>query len=538
MTLSVIDAQQAPAQWSAPPKTLGWEILAWCSEYLLQPDGPDAGEPWEFTHEQVRFLLNWYAVDARGRFVYRYGVYRRMKGAGKNPFAASLCAIELVGPCRFSAFDSAGQPVAESHYSSWVQTAAVSRDQTRNAMTLMPALLSRAAIREFGIDLGKEIIYAANARCRMEAVTSSPRALEGGRATFIVMDETQHWQRANEGHAMAEVIARNAAKSRDGASRVLAITNAHAPGEDSVAEHDWEAWQAIKQGISTATGVLYDSIEAPATDLLDGDSLRAGLIAARGDSTWIDVDRLVEEIRDPRTSPAIARRFYLNQIVAEEDRPFDRKRFEQLVRPGYNVTRGALITLGFDGSVNRDHTVLIGTEVASGYQWVVGYWEPRINDDGEVQIPFAEVDETVDDAFKRWQVWRLNADPFYWREYTAKWAGRYGKETVVDWPTNQYRRMAMAVLAYRNAITAGDLTHDGDPRFVAAIGNARKLMQNFFDDKGERLFVLQKERPDSPLKIDAAMAAILSREAYTSAIAGGVGSGFVSIYESEGIESW
>lgn len=28
---------------------------------------------------------------------------------------------------------------------------------------------------------------------RIEAVTSSPRALEGGRPTFTVANETQHW---------------------------------------------------------------------------------------------------------------------------------------------------------------------------------------------------------------------------------------------------------------------------------------------------------------------------------------------------------
>jgi hypothetical protein len=42
------------------------------------------------------------------------------------------------------------------------------------------------------------------------------------------------------------------------------------------------------------------------------------------------------------------------------------------------------------------------------------------------------------------------------------------------------------------------------------------------DDQGNRLWVIQKERPDSPLKIDAAMAGCLSWEGYTAAIAAGV----------------
>lgn len=538
MTIAVAEGIRiGPAD--IPKRTLGWQILGWTKEYLLQPDGPDAGEPWTFTPEQARFVLNWYAIDKNGRFVHRYGMYRRMKGHGKDPLGAALCCIEFVGPCRFDHWEGE-EPVAEAHYAAWIQTAAVSRDQTRNTMTLFPGMLSPRAIEEFGIDLGKEIIYAHRGRCRIEAVTSSPRALEGGRATFILKNETHHWLAPNEGHEMAKVIARNAAKSRDGSSRVLAISNAHAPGEDSDAEHDYETWKKIDQGLSKATGILYDSLEAPATDLEDEEALRAGISAARGDSWWVDVDRLMAEIHDPRTLSSMARRFYLNQIVAEEDKPFDGEQWDSLVRRKHVVPEGALIVLGFDGSIggassrNYDHTALIGTEVETAHQWVVGYWEPEVLDSGEVRIPFMEVDETVDSAFRRWKVWRMNADPFYWRDMLAAWAGRYGEEIVVAWATNQYRKMATSLLAYRNAIQTGALTHDGDPRLTAAIKNSHKHMREFKDDQGERMWTIQKERPDSPLKIDAAMASCLSWEAYTAAVSADAKLDN-SVYEERGI---
>jgi len=268
-------------------------------------------------------------------------------------------------------------------------------------------------------------------------------------------------------------------------------------------------------------GVLYDSLEAPDVDLEDELALREAIVAARGDSWWIDTDRLIAEIRDPGTSAAMARRFYLNQIVAQEDKPFDSKKWEGLAKPSYGVPDGALIVLGFDGSIREDHTVLIGTEIATGHQWVVGYWEPEVLDDGEVRIPFMEVDETVDAAFARWQVWRFNADPFYWKDMLSAWAGRYGEDIVVSWSTTLYRKMAASLLAYRNAIETGALTHDGDPRFTAAIHNSHKHMRQFTDDQGERMWTIQKERPDSPLKIDAAMAGCLSWEAYAAAIAAG-----------------
>src|SRR4030042_740173 len=400
-----------------PKHTLGWQILGWTADYLQHPDGPKVGEPWRFSDEQARLLLWWFAVDKRGGFVYRSGLLRRMKGWGKDPFGTAICCVELVGPSRFSHWGEDGQPVGQAHPAAWILVAAVARDQTRPTLTLFHPMLSARAKGE-------------------------------------------------------EVIARNAAKA---GGRVLALTNAHAPGEDSDAQHDYETAEKIAQGLSPITDFLYDSLEAPeGIELDDDEGLRMGLLAARGASGWVTVPRIVPEIRAPRTSPATARRFYLNQIVAEEDKPFNIVKWNELARPGYVVPAGSLITLGFDGSISRDHTALIGTEVATAHQWVVGYWEPLELPDGEMRIPFMEIDETVDAAFKRWKVWRFNGDPYKWKEMLGAWAGGYGADVVVSWSTTLYRKMATSLLAYRNAIETGALTHDGDPRFAACIENSHK----------------------------------------------------------------
>lgn len=520
-----------------PMRSLGHRMIPWARKWLRQPDGPNARAPWEFTPEQSRFLCWWYELDEHGRFVNHSGCLRRSKGWGKNPFADVLCAIEFVGPCRPTGkFDAHGIPYGEAHYSSWVQAAAVSRDQTRNSMTLFPALFSQEALEEFQIDLGKEIIYAHRGRCRIEAVTSSPRSLEGGRATFTVMDETHHWLRSNEGHAMADVIARNAAKSRDGSSRRLAITNAHAPGEDSVAEHDYDAWRKIDAGLSPP-GFLYDSLEAPeGIDLADDEQVRQGIELVRGDSVWLDVNRLHAEVRDPRTSEAMTRRFYLNQIHAEEDRPFDMAKWATLAKPGQLPADGALVTLGFDGSLSRDHTALIGTEVLTRHQWVVGYWEPEpIGDGGKLQIDFAAVNDTVSATFERWNVWRMNADPYKWGTHLAQWKGRFGADVVRDFATTAYRRMAIVLQQYQATIANGQLSHDGDPRFTAALANSHKHMQEFRDDDQERMWTIQKERPDSPLKIDAAIAGALSHEAAAACVAAGASEPTTSVYDTRGL---
>jgi hypothetical protein len=502
-----------------PQHTLGWQILDWTGDYLQHPDGPDAGKSWRFTDEQARFVLWWFAVDEQGRFQYRAGMLRRMKGWGKDPVAAVLAAIEFVGPSRFSEFIG-GEPFAVARQSAWVQIAAVSRDQTRNTLTLFPGLFSPLAIDEYSIDLGKEIIYAHHGRERIEAVTSSPRALEGGRSTFVIKNESHHWLLNNEGHEMSATIARNAAKV---GGRVLAISNAHNPGENSDAERDWEAYRKTADKLSPGGGFLYDCLEAPdVPDLTDMEALRHGLLAARGDSVWLDVERLAQEIVGPPGTPApTARRYYLNQITSEEDKPFSREKWDKL-RRRMVVPDGDVITLGFDGSISRDWTACVATHVKTGYQWPIGIWEPRYAASGRMEIPIADVNASVTEAFSRWNVWRLYGDPYYWTEQMAAWAGRFGDDVIVEWKTTTLRKMAYALLAYRNAIDGGELTHNGDLRFASAIGNAQKHMQTFTDDLGEPMWTIEKERPDSPLKIDPAIAGCLSWQARLDAIASGV----------------
>jgi hypothetical protein len=227
-----------------PEITLGWQIIAWVEgipsmgvAHNLQSDETDAfGNhlPFKLTQEQVRFLLWLYAIDERGRFIYREAVLQRLKGWGKDPIASVICAVEFVGPCRFAGWAARdmreigivrGDPVAKPHPRSWIQIAAVSLEQTKNTMKLFQGLFRPECIAEHGIDLGKEKIYAYGGMKAIEAVTSSPKSLEGNRPTLVIKNETHHWHPNNEGKAMAEAIERNATKSKGGAARTLSITN-------------------------------------------------------------------------------------------------------------------------------------------------------------------------------------------------------------------------------------------------------------------------------------------------------------------------
>lgn len=496
-----------------PAKTLGWEILGWTAKWLRLPDGPDAGKPWKYTPEQARIILWWYAVDETGKFSYRYGVLRRLKGWGKDPFAATIACVELMGPCRFNGWTSDGEPIAKPHPAAWVQIAAVSKEQTKNTMTLFPGLISKDAVSQFGVDLGKEIIYANHGRARMEAVTSSPRALEGGRATFVIKNETHHWLLANDGHAMAAVIQRNAGKSRDASSRALAITNAHLPGEGSDAEQDWEAFEKEQAGEAPNTGRFYDSLEAPdGLDETNAEHVARGIDLARGGANWYPVQRTTEEFLDPKISRAQAQRFYWNKICGSDAAWIDLATWKARAAVVELAPRER-ICLGFDGSLREDSTALIACRLADGHMWPVRVWEKPHGPAGNGwQVPRVEVDGLVDDMFRTHDVVRMYCDPPHWQDYVDKWAATYGDKTVLEFWTASGVRMAKALERLHTSVVAGELTHDGDPVMTRHVGNAVGVF------RAGGVQINKRKQND---KIDAVVAATLAYEARNDAIADG-----------------
>ncbi|MDD9995302.1 MAG: terminase, partial [Dehalococcoidia bacterium] len=443
---------------------------------------------------------------------------RRMKGWGKDPLAAVLSVCEWLGPCRFGGWDSSGHPITVPEPASWIQVAASSATQAeQNTMSLIPAIVPQRLMDEHNARLGIQVCWASGSR-RIEAVSNSSRSLEGARPSFCVAGESQHWVRGNGGLALNEVIQRNLAKSPGGSGRSLAITNAHGQGEDSVAERDWEA----REG----QDILYSSVEAPATiDLEDDDQVKAGIMAARGDSHWIDVDRILGEFRDPAADRALCKRFFLNWIVAGSGQWMSESVWTGPSQPPQVPTAGRRITLGFDGSRTQDATALVGTDLETGLQWALGIWERDYNVEDWV-APVDEINDMVAEAFDRWRVMRLYADPYWWEESVSNWAGRHkrpdGKDAVVAWHTGSGNRlkMARAVRAYMDAVEDQALTYAEDKRFTRHVLNCR--VRPLPGQAGEDgLALIQKESRGSTAVIDCAMAAVLSWQALLDSRADG-----------------
>ncbi|MGK5728172.1 terminase [Streptomyces sp. URMC 124] len=245
------------------------------------------------------------------------------------------------------------------------------------------------------------------------------------------MNETHHWVSANGGHEMAMTIAGNVGKSRGGGARTMEITNAPLPGEDSVAEQTWHAWSKFAEGKSRDSGMYYDSVESPPVDMGDPDQLRAGIIAARGDADWLDVEWILSTIYSGHMPRSRSQRMFLNQLVTAEDQliapdDWDACAVEDVLEDGDAVT------LGFDGGRTDDATCLVAVRVRDRLIVPLGVWEKPDGPAGAGwEVDRQAVDGAVRNAMERYDVAAFFADVALWESYVDAWSEDYRDRLVV-----------------------------------------------------------------------------------------------------------
>lgn len=528
-------------------KSLGWGVIEFIETYLVQPDGDDAGAPFALTREQLTFVLWFYAVDDEGRFLHRRAVLRRAKGWGKSPFLAALALAEAAGPVRVGGWDDNGDPIGVRHPMPWVVIAGVSETQTENTMAAIRAMADGEDFRiDFALDdnaVGKtRILFPGGGK--IVPVTANAATQEGARPTFAIMDETHHWTRTNGGAKLARVIRRNLAKSRNGTARAIETTNAHGPGEDSVAEGSYLAWRAIVEGRTLQNAedgdILYDSREAAdGIDLRDVDAVRAGLVAAYGDASWVDLDRILSEVYDPDTPPEEARRFYLNQIVAAADSwvapaEWHRNRHDDLAPlklgdPGSKRDTGDTVTLGFDGSLTDDSTALVAVRMDDGAPFLLAVWEKPEGPAGAGwAVPKADVRDAVEHAFATLDVVAFFSDVAYWETDIDAWRDEFAERLLVKATTRHAIGWDMrghqmdttrAVEALHRAITDGEVPWRAHELLAGSSrgANAEEILTRHVLNGRRRPnrwgVSFGKETRESPKKVDALAALTLARMA-------------------------
>jgi len=497
-----------------PEHTLGWECALFAAKWLHIDDGEGGFKPFQFTNEQLRFVLWFYAIDEAGRFVYRRTLLQRLKGWGKDPIAAVLALFEAVGRCRFSHFDEAGNVVGTELKSTYVQIAAVSQEQSRNTSDMFRALLTDEAIDHFSFSLGKEVQYARGGQAQIVCVTSNPYALEGKRPTFIVSNEVQYWFDNNRGTDMYRILNGNNLKASGARMcHMLLIANAPIPGTGSVAETLIESYTDTLEGRGEDRDLLYDSLEAPANAPIDRDTIERVVTVVRGDSVWLDPSSVSSDFFDKMVPISEARRKWFNQTVADSDSVYtvaelDGAQVDATLAPGDEIT------LGFDGGRTDDATALVAVRVSDSVAFQLGVWEkPR--DAKDWVVPRDEVHSAVHEAFSTFDVKAFFADVNLWESDIMGWSVDYGdrlsvrssNDSAIAWDMRGVRRATAAHERMVHAVKNGRLRiARGSAVLLRHTGNVRRRV-NIHG------LSFAKESRESPRKVDAYAAMMLAFEA-------------------------
>jgi hypothetical protein len=513
--------------------TLGYGVLEWMTSYLASPR--DETQPFMPTDEQARRVLLWYAIHPEtGRFIYRRWLQQRAKGWGKSPLVGAIMLAGLgaarendSAPVLFDGWDAGGEPAGRpwgtgGHPPAWVQIAAVSEDQTDNTYSAIYQMLTandHKAARLLGIDDGLTRLFLRGRPGKLEPVTASAGSREGQPITDAVLDETHLYTSRNGGTKLARTIRRNAAKMN---SRTIETANAPVLGEESVAE------RSVRAAQSGAPGILLD-VKRPALEpdpRWDDARLLGALGEAYGDSWWVDLHRLVADIRDPDTPWEDALRFFFNIPTAGVSRAVDPRGWDALALPR-EIPAGTPIGLGFDGSDYHDATVLRGC-TRSGYTFILGRWS-RPAGALDWSVPRPEVMQRIHEVFAYYRVGKMLCDPPRWWTEIEALQERYGEEVVLAFDTNQARRMAPAVDRWLTAIRGASrmlreweaaglpgplllpYSHDGDEFTTDQVKATRLRKVNLAELESDRtMYMLEK---DGFVGNDSTVADVLALEA-------------------------
>lgn len=526
-------------------RSLGWLAVAWMEHFCVHGPGDIVGTPLDrnkggipLSLELTAYTVDCYALGEDGRRLYDECWLIRPKGCDKSGHAGRIALFEGMGPCRFAGWAkggevfkqgdftyvySKGEPMGKGVATPFIRIMATEESQTGNVYDVIYHNLTFGPLRQFfryGDDIGLTRVNLPNGG-EIRPSTASAASKDGGRETHVVADEP-HLYTTPDTKGMYDTVTRNMVKLKEAEPWLNGVSTMYAPGQQSVLEAAHNYVKDIEAGKIESWTTLWDyRCAPPGCDTTSStDVLMAGLKEAYGDAfSYMDVPRLIRNMRDPRKDPADQRRFFLNQLHSGSSMAFDSVAWDKSATDE-EIPKGRLVTLGFDGSRTSDATALIATDVETGKQQQVAIWE-RGDEDFKTYLEDAPVDIAVRGAFERWEVWRMYGDKAKWETMMAVWAGRYGHDRVIALPATMSARMAWIIKAYATAIRAGEVLHVRNKRFDAHIGNSHKFTLRVKDEDNLPLYIIQKDGLDSPRKIDAAWAGAASWQARLDAVAAG-----------------
>ncbi len=516
--------------------SLGPAVQHWIENNLVFGPGTLQGQPARLDREKSALLYKAYELHPRGtpsaglRRFHRVAVEMR-KGLAKTEFASWVTAAELArygydaagnvipSPVRFDRWDPDGNPLGKCVEAPFIPMMAAAEEQVQElAYGVLMWILEHSPIADqFDIGLQRIVRLAEDGTRDGEAmaVSNAPATRDGARTTFQTFDEPHrlHLELQRQAH---ETMIQNLHKRQTETPWALYTSTAGSPGQGSVQEDvRAEAEKIDKGNVEQPRLFFYSRWAGPEfKDLSSRDQRIAAIKSATGPiaGEWgpDQYVRIADDWERVGNDKAYWERVWLNRWRQSGAAMFDVKNVKTI--RGVEIPPGAFIASGFDGSKRKDSTAMVITDIATGYQQLVGLWEKDDNNP-DWEVDTHDVAQTLSEVRLKWRHWRMYGDPPYWTEELASWAALYPGEIAEVW-TNQQRRMSDFIRAYLEALDSGACTIVGTDKQISDmlrhLGNAGRRELNILDDEGKPRHLMCHQDGRLADKYDAAVAAVLS----------------------------
>lgn len=517
--------------------SLGYQVIDWLEAYACRGPGDSEGDPLTFDDEVFDFIVDCYELNPQtGRRVKSKAVYSAPKGRAKSETAGLLGVAESLAPVRFDGWDANGQPVARPVRSPFIRALATEEKQSGNTFQNIAFVMG-----EWGQDNHPEIYggikgigdYRSATNIYFpgggEARSSSSGAAskDGGKETFLVPDEV-HLYNLRELRDMYATAMRNLGKRKAADPWALLTTTACRLGELSVWEVLEKQWRRGELG---PEWLIHHREAKGKIDIGDEQRTLRQLRDVYGpamdpEAGWMEAERVYADMLDPTICPdeQTAARYYLNRSMAGSDAWIPKTAVENVIVKGSTgpdgpdgrwerIDPGTPITIGLDGSLNDDSTVIRGCRMSDGLRFTIGMWEKPLGAAGTGwEVPRLEVLDRFRWAARTYRVIRAYCDPHEWRSDIDTLAKELNppdddeNAVVVAWETSKATRMGPALERLHTDIRNKVAPQSEDSAVLDHYGNA--FVWNKY---GQRL--VRKEYPSSPRKIDSVVTDAMAYQA-------------------------
>jgi phage terminase large subunit-like protein len=434
--------------------------------------------PWQ--KELVRRI---FARDADGGLSARVALVGTPRKSGKSALASTLALYSLI---------------AEGIEGGEVVVAAAEKEQARIIFGEAKRMVESSELSEM-CSLYRDAIYVPSTQSVMKVLSAEAFSKEGLNISRAVVDEIH----AHKNRELFDVLSLSMG-NRGKIAQLLAVTTAgqktDMTGQDSI------AYSLYQYGKRVASGEIDDptffmswwEAEPEADHRLE----QTWESANPGYDDLVSKDDFASAVN--RTPEPEFRTKRLNQWVSSLNAWLPTGKWEQL-NAEIELDPEQPVIVGFDGSFSGDCTALTYCTIPKDDELphigLIRVWEKQPEDTDDWRVSTSEVEDEIIQFCQKYNVKEIACDPFRWQRSME--AMQDLGLPVVEYNSSSPSRMVPACSKVYQAVTEGQLTHDGNPTLARHLTNA--VIKT--DRLGPRIV---KEHRGSPRKIDAAVAAVIA----------------------------